>query len=240
LLSAAFALALAVLCLLVVFNRNRDNGENPYEYDLTPFKKVDPALVRYRETETLPVPLRELTAVAVDPEGRILVAGKNDKGVLLAIDAKGNTAWKKTFENTPRCLAPGPKGRIYVGMADHVVLLEPSSDATQAWPPLGEKALLMSIASGPNDVYAADGGQRRIWRFDTRGTLKGVFGEKNPAKGDPGFLIPGPCLDVALSPDGRLWTVDPGRHAVQTRTPEGKILSAWGRYGLEIHRFCGC
>jgi hypothetical protein len=228
------------LSLLVVLNRDRDDGENPYEYDLTPYKKVDPTLVRYRETETLPIPLDTLTALAVDTEDRILVAGKKNKGVVLALDAKGNTAWKHPLETTPRALAPGPEGRVYLATTDRITVLDTATGATQEWPPLGEKALLMSLASGPDDVYAADGGQRRIWRFDTTGALKNVFGEKNPAENEPGFLLPGACFDLTLGPDGSLWTVNPGRWKVQRRTREGKLLSSFGDYGLAIEKFCGC
>jgi hypothetical protein len=234
------ATALAGLGILVLLKKERTDKPNPYEYDLSAHKKIDPSLIKYRETRTVSIAKSALHAVATDRKGRIFVAAEDGKGSILEFDGAGDLVSEKVYDEFPHSIAVGPKGKIYIGLEDHVAVLDPSNKTWETWSPLGEKAILTSIAAGAENVYVADSGQRRVWRFDTTGALKGVIGEKDPAKGEQGFLIPGVCFDLALDPSDHLLTVDPGHWKVQRRTPEGELLSSWGEYGLEIDKFCGC
>jgi sugar lactone lactonase YvrE len=226
--------------IVVLLRTTSEEGENPYAYDLSAYQKVDPALIRYREEGTFDVSLPELRGLAVDRQDRILVAGRAETGVLLRFDPRGRKENAFPLGGVPGCCAVGPGGEIYLGITDHVEVLDPAGGRTRAWNTLGEKGLITSIAAGPGDVYVADAGQFLLWRFDAEGNLKGMIGRKNPAAGEEGFVIPGLCFDALFDPKGRLWVVDPGRHRVQHRSPEGTVLSQWGRYGFEIENFSGC
>lgn len=224
------------------FRRARVPG-NPYAVDLGPFRKVDPTLVRYREEGSFDVPLERLLALAAAADGSVLVSGgSSDGGALIRFGPDGEVRHRRRSEPPPRCLAAGPEGEVYLGMRDHVEVL-PAGDlsaAAESWVPVGEKAFLLSLAADAEDVFAADGGQRLVWRFDRRGTLRGVIGRQRTPAENEGFLLPGPCFDVVLDPRGELWIVNPGRHRVEHRTREGRRLGSWGAYGFGIERFSGC
>ena len=216
----------------------RDVG-NPYEVDLSVFKKIDPALVDWVEAGSFPVPLLCLRALAVEQEDRILVGGAGRGPELLRFDSEGFLLERIPAPGLPHALASGAKGEIYLGLKDHIEVLRPGGGMPEAWASLGENAFLTSIAADGEDVLAADGGARLVWRFDLRGTLRDILGKRDPSSGERGFLVPGPCFDLALGPAGELWVADPGRHRVQHRRREGTVVSSWGFYGFEIEGFSG-
>ena len=47
-------------------------------------------------------------------------------------------------------------------------------------------------------------------------------------------------MDVSITPDGELLTVDPGRSQVQLRDSYGDVLKSWGQGGAAIAQFYGC
>ena len=58
--------------------------------------------------------------------------------------------------------------------------------------------------------------------------------------GTHNFVIPGPYMDMSLSPKGELVTTNPGRHQVNTYDTEGKLLSSFGKPSFRHTGFCGC
>ena len=91
-----------------------------------------------------------------------------------------------------------------------------------------------------NDVFAADAGNRIIWRCDRSGKIAGRIGEKNKERNVPGFIVPSPYLDVELHRDGLLRVNNPGRHEVEAYTINGDLELAWGKPTAAIDGFCGC
>jgi hypothetical protein len=55
-----------------------------------------------------------------------------------------------------------------------------------------------------------------------------------------GLIVPSPHLDVAIAPDGNVMNSNPGEHRVETHSPDGKMLSKWGKESMDIDGFCGC
>jgi hypothetical protein len=64
--------------------------------------------------------------------------------------------------------------------------------------------------------------------------------EKDPGRNIPGLVVPSPCLDVECGPDGLVWVSNPGRHRVESYTPDGEPRFAWGKPSASIDGFCGC
>ena len=62
--------------------------ENPFEYDISKFKKIDPALIKYREIRQIKVNLGKLNSLAVGPENNIYVTGDN---TLIIMQGDGQT-----------------------------------------------------------------------------------------------------------------------------------------------------
>jgi len=109
-LALALAVAVAILAVaawLVGWPRGddapRQAGALPQavEYDLEEFKRVDPALIWYRQTAEIPLALAQARAVAVGPKDRIYVAG--DRRILV-FEPAGPKALEIALDDEPRAL----------------------------------------------------------------------------------------------------------------------------------------
>jgi hypothetical protein len=57
---------------------------------------------------------------------------------------------------------------------------------------------------------------------------------------DPGFVVPSAFFEASISTDGNVKVANPGRHRVETYTPDGNFLNAWGHASMAIDGFSGC
>lgn len=246
LIAAVVVLAAAVGILAMV---GRDiTGEQgsglpaAFQYDLEGIKRIDAALIRYRQAAELPLALTEARAVAVGPRDRIYVAG--DKTILV-LEPAGAKLPPIALEEEPHALAIGgdehahPE-RIYVCMPRHVEVYDAAGKRLASWEDLGPKAILTSIALAERDVLVADAGNRIVYRFDTAGKLLGRIGRRNPQEKIYGFIIPSPYFDVAVSADGLVRVANPGAHRIEAYTLDGHLETMWGQHADSIEGFCGC
>ncbi len=192
---------------------------------------------RYRESGRIALTFDKPTAMAVGSDGSVYAAG--DQAVVVFSDDAKETA-RYRVKGAPECLAVLPDGRLLLGMRDHVEVLDPKSASVTAWPSLGERGYLTSFAVDEENVYAADAGNRAVLRFDHSGKLRGRIGERDPKGEAPGLVVPSPYFDVAIDAQGALWVVNPGRHGLENYRPNGELLSAWYRPGMDLNGFCGC
>jgi len=213
-----------------------------FEYDLEGIKRIDPALIRYRQVAELPLGLKEARAVAVGPQDRIYVAG--DKAIL-AMEPGGTRLPQIALDDEPHALAIGgdehahPE-RIYVCVQRHVEVYDATGKRLASWEDLGPKAILTSIALAERDVLVADAGNRIVYRYDTAGKLLGRIGKRDPQEKIYGFIIPSPYFDVAVSADGLVRVANPGTHRIEAYTLDGHLETTWGQHAETIEGFCGC
>ena len=211
--------------------------ENPYEYDIEEFKRVDPALRHYVETKTISLKMRRPTGLAIGSDDGLYVVG--DKTLLIM----GNDfAPRATVELTGRagCVAVGDDNAIYVGLQDHVEVYDSSGKSTAKWGALGEGAIIWSVAASEEFVFVADAGNRVVLKYDKAGKLLGRIGEKSESTGAPGLVVPSGFMDLGIDAIGQLWAVNPGRHSLDNYADTGEFRSSWGEPSMAIEGFCGC
>ncbi|MFC2154970.1 NHL repeat-containing protein [Acidobacteriota bacterium] len=213
------------------------NRENPFKYDISGFKKSEKDLSHYSEERQIKINLLMVSGISIGPEGSIYVSGDNR---VLIINKDGS---RQSFIKTAgiaRCLAVDENRDMYLGMTDHIEIYDGKGAKKVHGESLGEKSIITSIAIAQESIFAADAGNRIVWKFDKSGQKQGRIGEKNEAKDIPGFVIPSPYFDVEIDPDGFLWVVNTGRHSLENYTQAGDFRSSWGTYSLETGGFCGC
>ena len=210
---------------------------NPFAYDLSRLSQTDPKLVRYEETGRFRCPHAEPRRVAVGPGDALFVAAGN---YVTALGAGGASGLEIALSGSARCVAVAKDGTIYAGLRDHVEVFDAKGQRRATWETPGGKPWFTGLAVGENDVFAADAGNRVLFRFDRSGKLVRRLGEKNKERGVPGFIVPSPYLDVELGPDGLLHVNNPGRHRVEAYTFDGDFEGGWGKPTAAIDGFCGC
>ena len=220
-----------------VMDQMDTNQKNPYVYDLSAFEQGSVDSVSYSEVQRLPVQLDKLAGLALDADGFVYVSG-DDR--ILKLDAGGKISDAFPVGETVYCLALDGQNRMYLGMGDHVEVFDRKGKPVSRWESLGQRAMVTSIAVSDSTVYLADAGQLRVWKFATSGTLLGTVGQRDEARGIPGFVIPSPYFDVAVGADGTLWVANTGRHSLENYAHSGDLKTAWGEYATRIEGFCGC
>jgi sugar lactone lactonase YvrE len=210
---------------------------NPFAYDITKFRTIDPKWLHYQQVAQFKVPRSEARRVAIGPDQNLYVSAGNYVCVL-------NTAGQRLNEfalpSPVRCVAVAGDGLVYVSLRDHLEVLDSKGQRRASWESPNKKTWFTGLAVGDNDLFAADSGNRVVLRYDRSGKLLKRIGEKNPDRNIPGFVLPSPFLDVELHPDGLLRVNNPGRHQVLAFTVEGDMELAWGKPTMAIEGFCGC
>ncbi|HEX7900792.1 MAG TPA: NHL repeat-containing protein [Planctomycetota bacterium] len=197
-------------------------------------QKVDPKLVIRIEAGRLPTGLRELRGVAVGPEDRIYVVG--DK-TLVVLDAAGKTLARTALDDAPRCVAVDGESTSYVGMRDHVQVVDAQGAVKAKWSVIDKDAWVTSVQVTADTVYVGDFGRRVVLKYDKAGTPTGQI---TPADGANGrFEIPSPFFDVALDAAGDPWVTHTGRRLIE-HYKDGKLVTAWGKSIPQIEGFSGC
>ena len=232
--------AVGVVAVLQLDTTGRSGSglSDAFSYDLTELTRVDPNLILYEEVgQPLNTGFVLSRAIALDSNGRIFVTG--DKAIRI-FSRPGSLQRIIDIAGEPRCLTVADDGKVYVGVEDHVEVWDSSGRRLASWQPLGEEAVLTSIVKYKDSVFVADAGHRVVLHYDLAGNLIDFIGEKDPDRNIPGFVVPGPHMDVAVSRDGLLRVVNPGRHRIEAYTLEGDLEFWWGEPSAKIEGFCGC
>jgi hypothetical protein len=210
--------------------------ENPYEYNIDEFKKVDSTKILYSEKISFPVKANSWGGIAV-VDSTIVVAVTNN---LLKYDFQGKLLSSKTMIDTATCVAVDKNHQVWVGMRHYVVMYDWNGTLVKRWNSFGENAVLTSLAVSNEFVYVADAGNRIVYQCNTNGQLEQKIGEKDEHKGIPGFIIPSPYFDIALDDREFLWAANTGRHVFENYNPDGSLRTSWGITSFRIEGFSGC
>jgi hypothetical protein len=70
--------------------------------------------------------------------------------------------------------------------------------------------------------------------------LLGQFEGKSEAGQLHGFIIPSGCFGLAVSPEGELWVINPGKHALELYSHEGSLVRFWQNASFGPDGFSGC
>ncbi len=242
LVALAIVVAIFALIRLDTTGKRGSGLSKEFVYDVKELAEIDPNLILYEESgEAISTGLKAPAAIAVGPGGRVYVAGDE---VIRVFDEGPNSNFSFFGEiklaDVPRCLTVADDGEFYIGMKDHVEVLNEHGKRLARWQSLGNDAVLTSIAIWKDDVFVADAGNRIVLRYDTNGTLIGRIGEKDEDRNIPGFVVPSPYFDLAVGRDGLLRVVNPGRRRIEAYTFEGDLEFWWGEFSAGIEGFCGC
>ena len=234
---ALLAIAVVAVAMALMMTDDRQEPGESLVYDVSEYEASAEENVCYTETGRIKLNMEYPSALALNPEGNILVAGD---GMIVMLDAAGNEKARTEIKEHPWCMAVDPDGIIYLGMRDHVAVLDASGKAMALWDSLGERAWLTSIAADETSVFVADSGNACVYRYDREGTLQNTINKRDVEKDIPGFSVPSHYFDVALDPMDSLWIVHPGKLGVENYRYDGTLLSAWYQPGFKPDQFPGC
>ncbi len=199
--------------------------------------KVDPKLIIAKEEGRLATGLKELRGVAVGPEDRIYVTG--DKALLI-LDRAGKQIAKADLDKPAFNVGVDADGTAYVSLMDHIEVFDAKGVRKAVWEKPGPAAWITSIAVTDKEVYAADFGDKTVYRCDKAGKVLGQLGEPGPQPRVGKYEVPSPYFDVAVDPNGRPWVAHVGKQRIESYKADGSLDSTLGKQGNTIEGFSGC
>jgi len=233
--SHPWLVGLCVLAIAVVYFALMAKAKYPAPgpstvYDLDPYELADRIETRFTEQKSIPLDIQEPLAIIISPQGRIYVAGETE---LAVYEKNGATVRKFDVSGAARGLAMAPDGTLFLGMRDHIEVLDLAGGVEAVWESLGPLAWITSIAVNEENVYVADAGNRTVHHYDRNGVHLGRIGDKDLDRDIPGIVVPGsPNFDIAFDSDGTLWVVNPGRLGLESYREDGNIITSWYRPSL--------
>ena len=229
------ATIIAVILIDFQGNKRGKKGGNPYKYEMDDLSYVDSSLIHYRETRN--ISLDRMKAHGFDLENDILyITGEQ---FLMAVQPDGNQLFFESLEDTGTCVEV-TEDFIYVGFQDHIGRFKKNGELIGYWPKLNERAVITSIATKENRIYVADAGNRKVLIFNEDGSKLGEFEGKSESAAGHGFIVPSACFDLVVNSYGDLWVVNPGEHAIENYTDDGKMRGYWQTGSMDIEGFLGC
>jgi len=238
-LTAVILVILGVILGVIIFdflgNRPDRRGANPYALEVDEFLEVDEELIGYRETRNYA--LGGFTANAIcHHKGSLVLVGDS---LLLVLGTDGT---REDYFNIPAgstCVLADDDA-YYVGYQAGVMKFDRAGKLLGSWPGLGERAVVTSLARKDDRVFVADAGNRRIVIFSTGGEMLGEFEGKAVTEVGHGFIIPSPNFEVAVNSYGELWVVNPGKHAIENYSDDGRMRGFWQSSSMKVEGFSGC
>ncbi len=229
----------AVIVVLIVFDyRSERPGRseaNPFEFNVEEYKSVDPSLINYKEAKNFRIGFESPAAIEIYND-KIYVAGDNK---LKVISLTGDLLADLTFDFQP-LIVKADGGSIYLAVKNQVFVVGEDGNILAEWEPLGENSHLTAIAVAGDNVFVADAGNRKIYRYSPEGEILSEF-EGKVDEGDlHGFIIPSPSFDIAVNSEDELWVVNSGLHSLENYTFDGNLRRHWKRSGISPEGFSGC
>ena len=219
-------------------NKGETQNNNPYAYDISNLKKVDPKLIRYSERKSgIKSPFLRPTAMTIAPDNTIYIAAKNR---VQQLDLNGGKLQEFSVSGTPVSIDVADNGDIALCFEKEVLLLDKGRKKIFEAKPFPENALFTAVALEGDFLYVTDAGRRVLVQLDRLGKVVKGIGKRNVDAGIKGFIIPSPDFDVIPGRDETVWVVNPGRHQLENYTSDGKLRSSWSVEHTGIQGFSGC
>ncbi|UCF17843.1 MAG: hypothetical protein JSW59_10330 [Phycisphaerales bacterium] len=236
--AGAVVIGIVAVVKLDVVGEKGSGLSKEFKYDVAELTYIDPNLILYEESaEAIDTGFTSARTIAVDAKSTIYVGG--DKSIRV-FASSGKLLDEIGLDQTPGCLTVSADGSVFVGLRDHVEIYDMQGRPIASWKSLGSDAILTSVVVSEDDVFVADAGNRVVVRYDRRGNIVARIGEKDPERNVPGFVVPSAYFDLALSGDGLLRAVNPGRLRVDAYTFDGDYEFSWGKGTVDVDGFCGC
>ena len=171
----SFFLIFLGLLIVIVIAANYINSkpkkakENPYEYNVDEFRKVDPALISYNEVRQIKVDVGETGGIATANGAIYLAAGSSVK----TLSPDGKLIAQFQIEEQPRNIAVN-NNQVVVAYEKSFTAYSLKGEKLYQSGAINDSTVITSVAIRNNHVIVADAGKRRIWVFNRDEKIKEI------------------------------------------------------------------
>ncbi|MBN1820270.1 MAG: hypothetical protein JXR31_11750 [Prolixibacteraceae bacterium] len=235
-----FLILLTIVVVVIIvgdFTSTRPDkqGENPYEFSVDEYTKVDPDLIQYKETKNFRLVFENPEGIAYYKQ-KLYVLGDQR---LQVISNSGNLLKEIELNDFPTSIAVDST-YIIIGFNNYISTYSINGELIKKWDSLGENSVITSLAVWNNELFIADAGLRKVLRYTMDGQKISDFEGKHEEAALHGFIVPSGYFDLAFNTYGDLWVVNPGNHSLENYSLDGSMREFWQASSVQIDGFSGC
>jgi hypothetical protein len=217
-------------------NEIRNTVKNPYEYELGDIKKIDPEMIKYKESKR--IGLSFPSPKAIDYKGGLIAIGFENN--LQVIDTTGREVYSKAVSGPVTCIKFSPENEVFAGCKDHIEKYSLNGELIESWDRLDTSAYITSLVFLKDYLFVADAGGPQIHQYDLSGDILQSFDGKNRKDSKHGFIIPSPYFDLDVDSEGQLWAANTGVQSIENYNLDGSLRAFWGASSYDLKGFIGC
>lgn len=125
------------------------------------------------------------------------------------------------------------EGLVYALFPSRIEVYDRQGSVVKAWDACSDAADYCSLAVSQDGVFVTDASAKNICKYSLDGTLSCFI------RSPQGFVVPSYCFGITIM-EGTVYCSNPGRHQVESYTPDGEFIAAFGKSGTAPGSFCGC
>jgi len=217
-------------------NDLKKSVKNPYDYDLRDIRKIDPELIKYKETKRIGLTFPDPKALDYQ-DGQLCIGYANQ---LQLIDTVGVEVFNTSVEGPVTAIKLATNDEIFVACKTHILKYNLSGTQMESWSAIDSGSFITSIELKDDYVYVADAGGPVVYQYNLFGEILHPIDGKNRTDNKHGFIIPSPYFDLATDSKNQLWVANTGMQALENLSTDGAVRSFWGAASYDISGFIGC
>ena len=239
-LTIVVLMILAVIIGVILFdfinNRPDKRGANPYALNVDEYKVVDEELISHKETRNFSLGLLAAKGIYYHNDSLFLVGESS----LAVISTDGASIGLYEILPNPTSIIVDDDF-VYIGYQNYIAKYNHLGALVSRWTSLDEQTVITSLALKGNRLYVADAGNRKVVIYDNvGGEIIGEFEGKADTEAAHRFIVPSANFDLVVNSYGELWVVNPGKHALENYSDDGRMRGFWQNASYEIEGFLGC
>jgi len=241
-IGAFLVVLVLVIVVVIVFDNKEDRADtstylttNPFEKDIEAYQQVEDSLITHVEKKQISLKVTTPKAIGYK-EGRMYLLA-DDFMQVFRMD--GKELRKVKVDATSKSFTILENNEVLLACTDHLVLLSETLTELKRSEPMLE-ANYSGVASNGSTIFVSDAGKKQVLVFDMDLNIKKSFQGESGVSDQHGFIIPSAHFDLGVNEDGELWVVNPGMHALQNYSDDGKLRGSWNNSSFEIDGFSGC
>lgn len=241
-IGAFLVVLVLVIVAMIVFDNKEDRADtstyltaNPFEKDIEAYQNVEDSIITHVEKKQIPLKVTTPKAIGYK-DGRIYLLADD---FLQIIRTDGKELRKMKVEATSKSFTILENNQVLLACTDHLVLLsEALTELKRSKPTL--ESNYSGVATNGSKVFVSDAGKKQVLVFDMELNQSKSFHGESGVSDQHGFIIPSAHFDLGVNEDMELWVVNPGMHALQNYSDEGKLRGSWNNSSFDIDGFSGC
>ena len=175
---------------------------------------------------------------------KLFVVGNRSLHVLNSDSGEIERQWE--LPGTGTAVSSNSDDQIFVAITNQILHFDTNGKLRKSWDSVRiddknrQFRMITGLAATATEVFVADAGLRRVFRFAIDGDFIGEIGAPDKIAGVPGLRLPSPHLSCVVVAENLLAVNNPGLRRIEYYDFNGNLKHFYGASGTGMKEFSGC